>query len=235
MTANEIIEELRGQASESYRNTMLKHGASESTLGVSVEYLKKVVKRIKCDYQLALDLYDTGVGEAQYLAGLIADDDKMTRADLTHWVETAPSNIIRESTIAWVAAGSPVGYELALDWIESPDAGIQVAGWSTLSSYVGITPDDRLDLDLMRKLLNRVADTIHSQENRVRHAMNGFVICVGGYVTELTQLAKDAGVKIGKVKVDVGDTACKVADINEYIGKMEKRGNIGIKRKTAKC
>ena len=31
-------------------------------------------KRIKMDYQLALDLYETGNYDAMYLAGLIADD-----------------------------------------------------------------------------------------------------------------------------------------------------------------
>jgi hypothetical protein len=36
-----------------------------------VEELKKIQKRIKKDYQLALDLYDTGIYDAMYLAGLI--------------------------------------------------------------------------------------------------------------------------------------------------------------------
>ena len=36
--------------------------------------LKKYQKRIKKDYQLSLDLYDSGVSDAMYLAGLIADE-----------------------------------------------------------------------------------------------------------------------------------------------------------------
>ena len=44
--------------------------------------MKKIQKRVKMDYQLALDLYDTGIADAMYLAGLIADDAKMTRKDL---------------------------------------------------------------------------------------------------------------------------------------------------------
>jgi hypothetical protein len=48
---------------------------------VKVEELKKIQKQIKKDYQLALDLYDTGVYDAMYLAGLIADDLKMSKKD----------------------------------------------------------------------------------------------------------------------------------------------------------
>ena len=48
--------------------------------------LKKIQKRVKKDYRLALDLYDTGIYDAMYLAGLIADDAKMTKKDLERWV-----------------------------------------------------------------------------------------------------------------------------------------------------
>ena len=41
--------------------------------------------------------------------------------------------------------------------------------------------------------------------------------------------------KIGKVSVDVGDTACKIPYAPDYIEKIKKRGTIGKKRKTAKC
>ena len=62
-----------------HEKNALKHGAREPFFGVKVEHLKKIQKRIKKDYQLALDLYDTGISDAMYLAGLIADDEKMTK------------------------------------------------------------------------------------------------------------------------------------------------------------
>jgi 3-methyladenine DNA glycosylase AlkD len=65
------------------------HGIKEPFFGVPVSELKKFQKRIKKDYQLALDLYDTGNYDAMYLAGLIADDARMTRKDLQRWAEKA--------------------------------------------------------------------------------------------------------------------------------------------------
>jgi Zn finger protein HypA/HybF involved in hydrogenase expression len=58
---------------------------------------------------------------------------------------------------------------------------------------------------------------------------------VGTYVQGLTDLAEQAGAKIGPVSVDMGNTACKVPDAVEYIQKVRARGTIGKKRKTVKC
>ena len=65
--------------------------------------------------------------------------------------------------------------------------------------------------------------------------MNHFVIAVGSYVAPLTELALQTGEKIGKVEVDVGDTACCVPYSPDYIRKVQQRGTIGKKRKTVKC
>src|SRR3954466_6568714 len=117
MTAAEIVEELKPFGSESIKKVLLKHGIQEPLLGVKVEELKKFQKRIKKDYQLALDLYDTGIYDAMYLAGLIADDHRMTRKDLQRWMDTATCAPLCGFTVAWVAAGSPHGWEMGLKWI----------------------------------------------------------------------------------------------------------------------
>ena len=91
LTAQDILAELKPLGSDAYRQILLKHGAKDPIYGVKIEHLKKIQKRIKTDYQLALDLFDTGVYDAMYLAGLIADDARMTKKDLRHWVETAKS------------------------------------------------------------------------------------------------------------------------------------------------
>src|SRR6267142_5747832 len=119
MTAAQIVEELRPLGRDSYKKVLLNHGVKEPIFGVKIEDLKKIEKRIKKDYRLALDLYDTGIYDAMYLAGLVADDLQMTKADLRHWLETATCAMLSEYTVPWVAAGSKHGRELALEWVES--------------------------------------------------------------------------------------------------------------------
>ena len=118
MTAQEIVEQLRPLGRDSYKKVLLNHGVKEPFFGVKIEDLKKIQKRIKKDYRLALDLYDTGIYDAMYLAGLIADDAKMTRKDLLHWVDKANCAMLSEYTVPWVAAESNHGRALALEWIE---------------------------------------------------------------------------------------------------------------------
>ena len=87
MTAETLLNELQGLGQDSYRKILLKHGACEPCYGVKIEELKKLHKRLKTDHALALALYDSGVYDAMYLAGLVADDARMTRADLQRWAK----------------------------------------------------------------------------------------------------------------------------------------------------
>ena len=80
MTADAILAELQALGSDAYKKTLRNHCIPEPFFGVKIEELKKIQKRVKKDYQLALDLYATGIGDAMYLAGLIADDAEIGRA-----------------------------------------------------------------------------------------------------------------------------------------------------------
>jgi hypothetical protein len=235
MTAQAILNEIKPLGRDSYKKILFNYGVKEPCYGVKIEDLKKIQKRIKKDYRLALDLYDTGVYDAMYLAGLIADDMQMTKADLQRWIAKASHPPLTGSTIPWVAAGSPRGWELGLEWIESKKPIEPEVGWATLSCMMSIKDDAELDLAELKRLLQRVQKTIHQAPNAVRYQMNGFVIAAGCYVNALTDLAKEVAEKIGQVTVDIGNTACQVPFAPDYIRKVEKRGTIGKKRKTAKC
>src|SRR5207248_1660212 len=139
--------------------------------------------------------------DAMYLAGLIVDDARMTKKDLNRWVKQAYWYMLSESTVPWVAAEGPHGWALGLEWIESKTQATAAAGWATLGALLKIKNDDDLDMAKIQELLNRVATTIHSQPNRVRHQMNGFVIDVGSYVVPLTSNAMKVADKVGVVKV----------------------------------
>ena len=137
MNAKEIVEELRTMGSESIKKVLRNHGVREPFFRVKIGDMKKIQKRVKKDYQLALDL-----------AGL-------------------------------------------------------------------------------KRLGERVRETIHQQPNDVRHAMNGFLIAVGTYVEGLSEMASRAAAQVGPVSVDMGNTACKVPDAVEYIEQARKKGVIG--------
>lgn len=235
MNCVEVMGKLKELGSEQTKKIFLRHGAREPIDGVKIGDLKKLVKFVKKDQQLAYDLYDTGHSDAMYLAGLSVDPKAMTKKMLQHWVKQAYWYMLAEYTVAGVAAESDYALELAREWIESDEEMIATCGWSVYANYLSITPDEKLDFEEIERLLHRVKQTIHEERNRVRYVMNGFVISVGTYVPALFNEAIEIAEQIGKVHVDVGQTACKVPLATEYIQKIVEKGRVGVKRKTCIC
>ena len=235
MTTGQIMKELEKKGFESIRKIFKNHGGTGPMYGVKIADLKVIQKKVKKDHELAMGLFATGNYDAMYLAGLIADESKMSKKDIQQWAERSNSKGISEYTVAWVAAESDFGWELGIKWIDSPKENIASAGWNTLSGVIAMKPDNELDIALIKKLLQRIVKEIHSAPNRVRYTMNGFVIGVGAYIKELTKDAIEISKKIGDVYVDMEGTACKVPSAVDYIKKIEARGSIGKKKKTVKC
>lgn len=234
-SVNQILEELEAYGSETIKNIFLKHGAQEPLFGVKVGDLKKIQKKIKKNHELALALFETGNSDAMYLAGLIADDKKMTIENLDHWVKNAKWSMISEYTVPWVAAESNFGFEMAKKWISSEIEHIASAGWATYANLLMLVPDQELNKSEIIALIKRVEENIHSGKNRVKQTMNGFIIAAGGSVSDVTEMAIETGKRIGPVTVDMGGTACKTPYAPNYIDKIKIRGNIGKKKKTVKC
>lgn len=235
MTANEILIELEKYGDKQTKSTLMKHGAKEPFFGVKVADLKKILKKTKKNHELSLELYKTGNSDAMYLACLMADEKKITEAQLNDWIDKAYWFYLNEFAVPWVAAETSFGFELGLKWIQSDKEGIAAAGWVVLSYYAGVNKDEDLNIKTYSHLLDRVAVEIHSSPNRVRMTMNGFVIAIATFIKELTDKSKTVASKIGKVDVDMNGTACKVPLASEYINKNIEKGQIGKKRKTARC
>lgn len=235
MTTTDIIAHFEKMGTAQTKKTYFTHGASEPLFGVKVQDMKTLQKTIRKDYELSLSLFRSGYGEAMYMAGLISDPGKMTKDDLQEWASLANWNMVSEYTVPWTASESRYGRELALEWVNSGNARLRATGWNTYGSLVALKKDADLNLPEITGLLQRIVKEIHGESERVKYTMNGFVIAVGHYVLPLTETAKKAAVAIGEVRVDMGDTYCKVPSALSYIEKAETAGRQGKKRKTAFC
>lgn len=235
MTSRDVLEAIAGYQNDQIKKIYLNHGATEPLYGVKIEDLKKIQKKIKKNHSLALELYNTGISDAMYLAGLIADEKTISRKELQQWAEKAPWHMISEFTVPWVAAESPFGWELGLEWINSEKESIASSGWSTLAAVLCLRDDSQLDLTIIKGLLARIEQTIHQEKNRVRYTMNNFVIACGSYVEALFETAMETAEKIGAIEVDMGGTACKTPLAPQYIQKVKEKGKTGKKKKTVRC
>jgi 3-methyladenine DNA glycosylase AlkD len=234
-TVGEVLGELEKHGDKATRAVLLKHGAKEPCFGVKIDAIKSILKKTVATHDLAVELFRSNVFDAMYMAGLVMDGSTMPKAELKEWANTGYGSSISSYTVPWVASENPHGYELALTWISSKDEFIAVTGWETLGAIASIRQDRDLDIATYRSLLESIPRNISTAKNRVKQSMNGFVITIGIYIAELNELALQVADKLGKVKVDVGDTACKIPEAREYIEKAKSKGKIGQKKMTVKC
>lgn len=231
----ETMAALEAQGSEQTRKTFLRHGLKGPQFGVKVADLKVILKSIKGDQALALALWDTGNSDARYLAGLLANPRELSPETLQHWAETATWSMQAEYAVAWNAAESAHAWDLGRRWLEDPREMVAAAGWHTLSGHLALTPDAALDLPGVSALLQSIPGRLPTAANRVRAAMNMFVIGVAGSVAPLLEEARAMAARLGQVEVDVGDTSCVIPLATAYIDKLVAGGHVGRKRKTVKC
>ena len=235
MNLAETMEALEGYGSEQTRKVLTRHGAREPFFGVKIGDMKKLLKRTGKDHELSLQLFDTGNSDAMYFASIIADETKLTKKDLRKWVRQAYWYMLSQYAVSQTAAETKHGWSLGLEWIESKKENIVSAGWSTLSNIVSVEPNEDLDLKEIKALMARIEKKIHQGMNREKHAMCGFIICVGCYIPELHEEALKIGQRIGKVEIERATPGCSVPEIVADIENVKAKGRLGKKRKRARC
>lgn len=235
MNLAEVMDFLEKNGSEQIRKIFINHGAEGDLFGVKIGDMKPIQKTEKHKQSLALELFATRNSDAQYLAGLIADPKQFSETDFETWAKTATWHMISDYSVAWNLAENHNCMSICAKWIDDPDTKFQQTAWAAMGAYLGITPNEQIDIAYHESLIERIERTIHAAENRVKYGMNGYIIALGASIPELTERCKNAGATIGKVDVFMGATSCKVQDIVSYISKIEAAGKIGKKKKTAKC
>ncbi len=198
-----------------------RHGMVEPLFGVSFANLYALQKQIKVDHALAEQLWETGNGDAQHLATLVADPAQFTSAQIDRWSKGLKcysscdlfGNLIGKTGFAQAKAES---------WIKSKDEWIGRTGWS-LVGRLALNAECKLPDAYFEDKLKQLEKEIYRAPNFTRHAMNMTLISIGARNEKLRKLAIAAAGRIGKVHVDHGETSCKTPPAVPYIEKMWAR------------
>jgi hypothetical protein len=235
MELNEIIDELKSLGKERTKKVYMKSGAKEPVFGVSISDMKPIFKKIKYNQSLAEQLYATGNYDAMYLAGMIAEPKKMSEEDFNRWMEGAYFYMISEFIVAVTLAETDIAFSVADRWIDSGRELEVAAGWSCYEWLLGTRKDSEFDKDKLLAMLNRVRDTIHTQPNRAKNAMNSFIMAVGISYLPLHEEAKKIAEEVGKVEFFMDKKLCQTTDAIQYIQNGVAKGRLGFKRKHVRC
>lgn len=232
MTRDEVMAALASEGKEQTRKTYRRHGMPEPMFGVSYAFLGTLKKRIKVDHALALALWATDNGDARALAPMIADAKVATRDEVEAWVRS-----VRwaggAGAVADFVARCPFAAACAEAWTRDDGEWVARAGWQLVALDAG-RDDDRPDA-AFRPWLARVEAEVHAAKNRVRDAMMGALIAIGGRNDGLAEEAIAAAQRIGHVEVDHGDTACETPDPVAYVRKVRAHKAAKAARALAKA
>jgi len=232
MQLKEAMAALEKAGTAQNRKVYPRHGIGGEMFGVSFAALRALAKSIKSDHGLARELWATGNHDARMLATMIADPARSTARELESWAKDLDNYVLTDSFSGY-AANTPFARALAKTWSGATGEWVGRAGWR-LYAYLAMDAAGLPDAEF-EALLARIERDIHASKNRVRDAMNGALIAIGGRNPGLTKKALDAAKRIGAVDVDHGETGCKTPDAAAYIARMLDHKKAVAARKTAKA
>jgi len=230
MNTNEVMTRLESLGTAQTRKTYGRHGIIGPMYGVKYGDLYKLVKEVKGDHDLGLDLWQTGNMDARVLATLIVDPSRMTMKTLSTWLKDVDHHGL-SSILSNVAQRSPKADKLMHKWMASRKELVATTGWLMLCGIARENSGLLTDVEYA-EFLTTIEKDIHQAQNRVKHAMNLALISVGAYIDEkgAVTIAK----RIGPVDVDHGDTSCKTQLAAPYIQKAAAHHRAKLAKKAAK-
>lgn len=221
MTAAEVLATLQKLGKPSTAAIYKRHGSGENVFGVLTSEIGKLVRKIKVDHALAIDLWKTGNAEARMLSLQIADPAQLTSSQAEAFLDD-PHSHFNACYLSVLLARSPIVNEKMSAWMKSSKEQVREAGYALAAARLKQDPGAVSDSEA-EKMLKTIEAEIHSSPNRARYTMNNAVIAVGVYKPSLRKKAVAAAKRIGKVEVDHGETGCKTPDAAAYIEKASKR------------
>jgi len=224
MNLQEVMDKLESLGTEQTRKTYRRHGAGEKLFGVLFADLKALAKKIKCDHELACQLWETENVDARSLATMIIDPKKLDERTTYKWISKVDYHALA-GLLSGCIAQSDFTSTVISDWLDSENEYVRQCGYDTLSNL--LKENKNLSTHQCRTLLDKIEKEIHAAPNRVRYSINNALISIGIYKPELLDAALSAADRIGKVDIDHGDTSCKTPDARAYIEKaLSRKGKV---------
>jgi 3-methyladenine DNA glycosylase AlkD len=196
MTLNETLKQLKALGNEKVRAQNIKSGADENHFGVKLGDIRVLAKKIRTNHALALSLWDTGNADAQFLATLLMEPEKLSAEAMDRMVRSIKFVRVADWLTSYVIAKHPDKESLRLDWLKADDRWAARAAWQLTADRVAEQPDG-LDLPA---LLDRIESEMAGAIPEVQWTMNNTLAGIGIHVPELRKRAIAIGEKLGVLR-----------------------------------
>lgn len=224
-TVEEVLRQLKAMGNEGVRaqnnkSGMLGSGAGENQFGVQRGDVRKLAAKIKTDHDLALALWKTGNVDAQFLAVLIIEVDRLSADDMERMVKATSWLWVADWLYSYVLKQHSDKETLRQKWMAgATDRWTARAGWQLTAGRVAKSPDG-LDLDA---LLDRIEKEMPAAVPEVQWTMNMCLAEIGINHPKLRKRAIAIGEKLGVFRDYPVSKGCTSPFAPDWINEMVKR------------
>lgn len=202
------------------------YGTMEGYLGVGVTKIKTLAKELKRNHDVALELWNTGILDAQLLAIYTEEPKKVTLEQIHSQIPQVRFADSARRYGAEVIALTPYAWDLVQDFIHHPEPMYRVCAYGIASELA--ERDKKCSDDVFFPFLETIEKDITTEDNWVKEAMIFALMVLGSRSAELNRKAVAVCQKTGTVIVDYGDTSCVTPDPLKHLTTPKLQEKLGI-------
>lgn len=189
------------------------------SFGIGLTQLRKLAKQVGRDHKLAGQLWTSDIYDAKVIALLIDDPKQLTREQVERQVEELHGGLLAHvfASCGATLAKTPFAFELARDWIDSPDVDRRRCGYGLLYELSKKNIKGMDDAFCLARI-DHIERTIRDEDMWVREAMGAALMGIGKRNKTLNKAALRAAKAIGPLDIDYGpDNACEPIDLVKHL------------------
>ncbi|MGA2072593.1 MAG: DNA alkylation repair protein [Terriglobia bacterium] len=188
MTFNQVLKRLESQADPAAVRGMARFGITAAkAFGWSTPALKKLAREIGKDHALAERLWSTGILEARYLAGLVAERQCVSERLMEGWVKDFDSWAVCDGTCLNLFRYTPFAYRKCREWSGRPEEFVKRAAFALMACLA--VSDKAASNQTFLRLLTVIKREASDERNYVRKAVNWALRQIGKRNQQLNRAA----------------------------------------------
>jgi 3-methyladenine DNA glycosylase AlkD len=197
-TAQDVLEGLRASARPDQIEGMARYGMSaEGRLGISVAELRKVAREVGHDHALALELWQTGIPEAQIVAAIVAEPAELTEAQMEDWAVDLNSWDVCDQVCMNLFEKTPLAWKKIHDWSKRDQEFVKRAAFALVACLAW--HDKRATDEQFIALLPLLKRGATDERNYVKKAVNWALRNIGKRNQNLNKAAIQAAREIQQI------------------------------------
>jgi 3-methyladenine DNA glycosylase AlkD len=194
-SVDDVLEELKAKAEPENVKGMARYGmTAHGRLGVSVPDMRKIAKEVGKDHQLSLELWQTGIPEAQIVAAMLADPQELTETQMEDWVVDINSWDVCDQVCMNLFEKTPLAWEKILDWSEREEEFVKRTAFALIACLAW--HDKAVDDESFIQVLPVIKRGAKDERNYVKKAVNWALRNIGKRNPNLNRAAIEAAREI---------------------------------------